>query len=203
MLRIRTIALLFTSIAIAAGPATKPTTPPATRPGTLRFHFKGDASQWPADKREAIEKAMTEAAKYYNEVGGFDFDVPTVYSAGTPTADANYYSQIRFGGQIGTRTALHELGHVFGAGTHRNWQKLIKDGKWTGAAANAQLKEFDGPDAVLHADRMHFWPYGLNFDSEGRTPDMYRKHVKMVAAFMKDLDAAGPTTRRARQRDRG
>ena len=190
MPRLRTIALLFTSVALAAAPATKP--------ATLRFHLEGDASTWDPAAKAKIEKAMTEAVAVYNAHGGFDFDVPAAYSPQTPTADANYQGHIRFGGQIGTRTALHEMGHIFGVGTHPNWRGLIKDGNWTGPAAVAQLKEFDGPDAVLHADRQHFWPYGLNFDKEGQTPEMYRRHVAMVAAFMKDLNAAGPTTRRRR-----
>jgi hypothetical protein len=112
--------------------------------------------------------------------------VTASYNVGTPTADGNYNGNIRFGGQIGKRTALHELGHVLGVGTHPKWRGLIVDGKWTGAHALAQLRAFDGPDAVLHADRQHFWPYGLNYDKES-SPEFDRRHVLMVAAFRRDL----------------
>jgi len=34
------------------------------------------------------------------------------------------------------------------------------DGKWTGKEGKKLLQELDGPNAVLYADTMHFWPYG-------------------------------------------
>ncbi|MGC4030970.1 MAG: hypothetical protein QM754_04385 [Tepidisphaeraceae bacterium] len=175
---------LLAAGAIAAKPTTKPATQPA---GPMTFELKGDASQWDAKAREKIVSAMTEAVAVYNLHAKFKQHIPVVYSPQTPTADASFNGQIRFGGQIGTRTALHEIGHILGVGTARNWRNFIKDGKWTGKYAVAQLKAFDGPDAVLHADRQHFWPYGLNFDSEGTSAEQYRRHVAMVAAFRADL----------------
>lgn len=44
----------------------------------------------------------------------------------------------------------------------------------------------DGEDATLSADRMHFWPYGLNFDNESSKENDVR-HVKRVAALRKDM----------------
>jgi hypothetical protein len=82
--------------------------------------------------------------------------------------------------------AIHEIAHTLGIGTHENWGENIKDGLWTGKYALEQLREFDGKDAVLHADRMHFWPYGLNFDNESDSEKDLR-HVKMVAAMRKDM----------------
>lgn len=38
----------------------------------------------------------------------------------------------------------------------------------------------------LRADRMHFWPYGLNFDNESDKKSDLR-HVKMVEAARKDM----------------
>ena len=81
---------------------------------------------------------------------------------------------------------MHEIGHTLGIGTHSNWQANIKDGKWTGKHALEQLREFDGLVSVLSADRMHFWPYGLNFDNESSKENDLR-HVKMVAAMRKDM----------------
>lgn len=149
---------------------------------------EGDAS-WPADKRARVVEAMDAAVAFYNSLGQFDKRVTASYNAGTPTADGNYNGNIRFGGQIGRRVALHELGHVLGIGTHPKWGSFIKEGKWTGQHALAQLRVFDGPNAVLHADRQHFWPYGLNFDRES-SPELDRRHVLMVAAFRRDLGIA-------------
>jgi len=144
------------------------------------------SENWGGDKKQRIVEAMDSAVAFYNSLGVFDKQVRASYNAGTPTADGNYNGNIRFGGSISRRVALHELGHVLGVGTHEKWQSMIVDGKWTGKYALAQLREFDGPDAVLHADRQHFWPYGLNFDSES-SPEKDRRHVLMVAAFRRDL----------------
>jgi hypothetical protein len=144
------------------------------------------SEQWDAEKRRRIVEAMDAATTLYNQMGEFDKKVRASYNPGTPTADGNYNGAIRFGGQIGRRTALHELGHVLGVGTHPKWQSFVVDGKWTGAYALAQLRAFDGPDAILHADRQHFWPYGLNYDKES-SPENDRRHVLMVAAFRRDL----------------
>jgi hypothetical protein len=167
----------------AAGPASRPVN--ATAP-KLTYKLGKGADDWEADKRERIVKSMDGAVAIYNENGEFEKSITATYNPGTPTADANYNGSIRFGGQIGLRTALHEIAHTLGIGQHPKWKDLIKDGKWTGEHALAQLREFDGPDAVLHADRQHFWPYGLNQDREGGEEN-FKRHVKMVHAFRRDL----------------
>jgi hypothetical protein len=177
------IFLLFTCVLINAVWADEPK-PPVTY--KMTYKLRDDSAQWDAEKREKVVAAMDAAVVLYNQMGEFDKQVTASYNVGTPTADGNYNGNIRFGGQIGKRTALHELGHVLGVGTHPKWRGLIVDGKWTGAHALAQLRAFDGPDAVLHADRQHFWPYGLNYDKES-SPEFDRRHVLMVAAFRRDL----------------
>lgn len=152
----------------------------------MQYRLVNDPDSWPGDKRERVVKAMDEATALYNSLGDFPKQVTASYNAATPTADGNYNGNIRFGGQIGTRVALHELGHVLGAGTTSQWSEHIVDGLWTGQNALAQLREFDGPDAVLHADRQHFWPYGLNFDKED-SPENRRRHVLMLAALRADM----------------
>jgi hypothetical protein len=162
---------------------------PEVRPtssGPMRYRLASGWEQWPEDKRRRVINAMNAAVGLYNELGRFPKEVTAAYSPGTPTADGNYNGNIRFGGQIGFRVALHELGHVLGAGQHPNWGKLSVQGKWEGPQALAQLRAFEGPQAVLHSDRMHFWPYGLNQDSEG-SPENFRRHVLMVAAIRRDL----------------
>lgn len=162
-----------------------PTTAPATQP-KLAYRLSNGNEKWDEQKKAQIVAAMDKAVAVYNEHSSFDKTVTANWNPGTPTADANYDGWINFGGQIGFRTALHEIGHTLGVGTHRNWRKFITDGKWTGEHALKQLREFDGPDAVLHADRQHFWPYGLNYDKEASEENNIR-HIKMVAAFRKDM----------------
>lgn len=154
--------------------------------GPLTYGLSGGSENWPSDRRRAIVKAMEEAVIYFNKNANFKKHVTANNSPGTPTADANYDGWINWGGSISRRVALHEIAHTLGIGTHPEWHNHVKDGKWTGKHAIKQLREFDGPDAVLHADRMHFWPYGLNFDNESNKEADLR-FLKMVEAFRKDM----------------
>lgn len=154
--------------------------------GPLTYQLSEGSETWPEDRRKWIVDAMESAIVFLNEHGDFKKNVTANNSPGTPTADANYDGWINWGGSINRRVALHEIAHTLGIGTHPEWQQNIKDGKWTGKHALKQLREFDGPDAVLYADRMHFWPYGLNFDNES-SPENDKRFVKMVTAFRKDL----------------
>lgn len=162
---------------------------PATQPAKLHYVLTDAAKNAPEEIRNKIVQVMDQAVALYNANGDFDKEIRANYNKGTPTAEGNIDGLITFGGQIGYRTALHELGHTMGVGTHPKWRSLIKDGLWTGKHALTQLHEFDGPDAVLHCDRQHFWPYGLNYDQEGGDVNSVR-HVKMVIALMKDLEEA-------------
>ena len=161
-------------------------TPNPSVKGAMSYSLRPDGDPAHQEKVAQVAQAMNGAIGLYNAMGEFPKAVSAGYNPGTPTADGSYNGTIRFGGQIGVRVALHELGHVLGVGTHPRWDEFVKDGRWTGAYAQAQLRAFDGPDAVLHADRMHFWPYGLNFDTEDGAENR-RRHVLMVAAFRRDL----------------
>ena len=156
----------------------------------IRYRLSDGHEQWPADKREAIVKAMDEAVALYNANAPFDKEIRVTYSPDTPTADANWNGHIRFGGQIGTRTALHEIGHTLGVGTTREWGQLLVDGQWTGPHALAMVRAFDGPDAILKGDRQHFWPYGLNYDGDEDSPVNRLRHIQMVAALQRDMGFA-------------
>ena len=155
-------------------------------PGSITYKLSDGWEKWPEDRRKRIVAAMDEAVQFLNKNARFKKALTANNSPGTPTADASYSGWINWGGAISRRVALHEIGHTLGVGQHPNWEKNIQDGKWTGKHALAQLREFDGPDAVLHADRQHFWPYGLNQDSES-SPQSDLRFIKMVEAIRKDM----------------
>lgn len=164
--------------------STQPVAP--QRKYKLTYKLSEGSEKWDPEIRARIVDAMDKAVALYNEHGEFNRELTANYSPGTPTADANYNGWINFGGQIGRRTALHEIGHTLGVGTTSAWQRLLVNGKWTGPSANSLIQAFDGPGAVISGDRQHFWPYGLNFDNES-SPINDIRHVKLVAAFREDM----------------
>jgi hypothetical protein len=140
---------------------------------------------------DQIDVSMKAAVGYYNRYTKLSKHVTVTFSPDIPTADGNINGNIRVGGSRNTRTLLHELGHVMGVGQHRNWNKLVVNGLWQGANANKLLQEFTkDPNAQLHADRMHFWPYGLNYDSELKSEQDMIRHAMPVQAIVKDLESA-------------
>lgn len=155
--------------------------------GRITYKLSKGSEDWPEDRKKRIVSAMEEAIEFLNKNGNFEKAVTANNSPGTPTADANIDGWINWGGSISRRVAIHEIAHTLGIGTAPNWGKNIEKGLWTGKHALEQLREFDGKDAVLHADRMHFWPYGLNQDSESSSVNDIR-HIKMVEAMRKDMD---------------
>jgi hypothetical protein len=162
-----------------------------TRPALLTYSLSDGSEKWDADARQRIVHAMDAAVAVYNANGEFKRHLIANFNPGTPTADANFGGWINFGGQIGTRTALHEIAHTLGVGTTQQWQHFAKDGLWTGHYAIQQLKEIDGPNAILHCDHQHFWPYGLNYENEGG-PENFKRHVKMVIALRADMGLGPP-----------
>ncbi|MBK1815245.1 hypothetical protein JIN84_06450 [Luteolibacter yonseiensis] len=154
--------------------------------GSITYKLSDGSEKWPEDRKKRIVDAMEQAIGFLNKHGDFKKEVIANNSPGTPTADANIGGWINWGGSISRRVAIHEIAHTLGIGTGDKWMENIKEGRWTGKHAIAQLQEFDGKDAVLHADRQHFWPYGLNQDSESSKENDLR-HIKMVQAMRKDM----------------
>ena len=152
----------------------------------LTWSLASGNESWPADKRAAIIAAMNEAVALYNANGYFPKTLWANYSPGVPTAQASYSGWIDFGGSIGTRVALHEISHTLGVGQVAAWNSNRSGNTWTGSFAINRVKLFDGPSATLNADTQHFWPYGLNFDSEDGTTNRVR-HIKMVSAMRRDM----------------
>lgn len=82
---------------------------------------------------------------------------------------------------------MHEIAHTLGIGTTWEYQSNFTDKIFLGESANALLKELDSdPDAEIHGDSQHFWPYGLNYASEYETEDDLINHCKIVRAILAD-----------------
>lgn len=141
-------------------------------------------------RRDAAVAAMNSSTALYNNYAGssaFNKSITVTYNAGVATADANWNGSLRFGGTWpGHRVALHEISHTLGVGTTSNWANLMTGGTWDGPRASALARQFDGDATVLRGDAAHFWPYGLNFDSEASTVNNLR-HVAMVYALRADM----------------
>jgi hypothetical protein len=137
-----------------------------------------------------ITEAMDEAVSYYNCYTDIVLHITVYYDPGVPTAQASWGGPISFGGEtyMNHITAMHEISHCVGVGTHSRWQSLVVDGIFTGSHATNQLRAITGnPQDVLHADTQHFWPYGLNYTSEVSGPEDLINHCRMVVAIRKDL----------------
>ncbi|RYX82033.1 hypothetical protein EON83_21220 [bacterium] len=148
------------------------------------YGFGGDAY-----RDQTIINSMDAAVMQYNAYGVFDKHVTANNDPGVPTADANYDGWMRFGQQMSYRTALHELAHTLGVGTYWAWRNFMANGIWTGMYTTAQVKQFDGADAVIRDAGIHFYPYGLNYDNESSPVNDYR-HVMIVAAMRRDMGIA-------------
>src|SRR5262245_23874837 len=140
-----------------------------------------EAGGWPNDThRNAAISAIQSSVNRYNAYGDFgSYNVYVYYNAGIPTAQANYLGGIGFGGTYpNERVAMHELAHYLGSGTYGT--------PWDGTRGEALIDQFDGIEAFLQGDAQHFWPYGLNFDSEGSEINKQRQ-VAMVYAQRADM----------------
>ena len=154
----------------------------AAEPG---MKWRWNSQGGPEDPRKQIADSMNRAVATWNEWSEYDFTIGTTYGAGTPTADSSYCGQIRFGRSRSFRTAMHESSHWMGTGTVPQWSALMQNGRWTGTYANRLIKAYHGPGAHMGGDRVHYWPYGANFDREGvNAPRM----VGIIGAFRRDMN---------------
>lgn len=194
-------------VVILGQSAEEATTPPPTRlpvgsfgkapkeaKKKLSFTFTFHGVEKPDAETKKIltdmQHGMTQAVECYSQhVDGVKHHVEVHYSPGTPTADGSSNGHIRLGNNSrNQRVCMHEIAHTLGIGTSARWGLLVKEGRFTGKHATAALREITHDDkAELHADRSHFWPYGLNYDNEVKSDKDFEHHCKMVAAILKDL----------------
>ncbi|MCG8619219.1 MAG: hypothetical protein MI802_23605, partial [Desulfobacterales bacterium] len=154
--------------------------------GNITYKLVGDPDSWPPEIRKKITNSMDFAVDLYNQHTYLSKQIRVTYNPKIKTADGNINGSIRFGHAFSKRTALHEISHTLGIGTHRKWKQMLKDGAWTGPRANALVKQFNGPKAVIRGDRSHFWPYGMNYAKEDGAEN-YVRHVLIVQALCQDM----------------
>ncbi len=153
---------------------------------------------WDTDaRRNAATAALQAAVDRYNAYGDFgNANVYVYYSAGIPTAQASYNGSMGFGGTWpDERVTMHEMAHYLGLPSG-NWSSLFSTGTWSGPRAGRLVRQFDGEQAALRGDSIHFWPYGLNYDSEGSEINKQRQ-VAVVYGMRADLgigSTAEPST---------
>jgi hypothetical protein len=146
-----------------------------------------------ADELDAytrITNAMNAAVTMYNGQTTLSRQITVQYVPSVATADGNMNGNIRFGSNrsyMTQRTAMHEIGHVMGVGQSTRYKTLVVNGKFTGSNALAMLRSMVGesPTSELKADSQHFWPYGLNYESEWSTVNGQRQ-ARIVAAMKLD-----------------
>ncbi|MFC3492570.1 hypothetical protein [Glycomyces rhizosphaerae] len=143
-----------------------------------------------ADQQDAyarITSAMNAAVARYNNLSDLGKNITVHYDPNVPTADGNINGTIRFGAKasMNERTALHEISHTIGVGTSGDWGSLGCGGTYNGAQATALVRQYDGSSAAIKCDGSHFWPYGLNYDSEFSQTNADR-HVEIVEAMVRD-----------------
>jgi autotransporter-associated beta strand protein len=168
---------------IVGGPATV-----GNKPFTWFYGGGGDAAI-----QATLTNSMNEAADIYNSNGTFYMNVRAEYNAGVPTAQAGYGGPVTFGGSRNARVAMHELGHVFGAGTRGEWGANLAGGQFTGRRVAQLIQQIDGPGATIASDGTHFWPYGLNYDNE-RAGHADIAHARLVEAYWLDMGLGNGTS---------
>ncbi|KAI1488328.1 hypothetical protein F5X96DRAFT_671767 [Biscogniauxia mediterranea] len=139
-----------------------------------------------ADAYARISAAMELAAARYARFSGASKTVRVYYAPGVPTAEASYNGDLRFGADrayMTERTAMHEISHTLGVGQTAAFDARCAADDWP--SATPLLRSWDGPDARINCGGGHFWPYGLNYESEW-SETAGDRHVQLVDAMLAD-----------------
>jgi hypothetical protein len=159
--------------------------------GHVTYTFAKETSPSPEQKTayDKITAAMDTAVSFYNCYTNITKTINVSFVPSVATADGNINGSIRFGSlaSMNKVTAMHEISHTVGIGTASNWSSSISNGIFTGTNATAELHALAPKEDAVHADSAHFWPYGLNYESEGKTDADLIGHCRMVMAIRMDL----------------
>jgi hypothetical protein len=149
-----------------------------------------------AQNQAQVVASMAEAVALYNKYGSFNKHLSVTYSPSIPTAMANGSGWIGFGGQRGTRAAMHEMSHTLGVGTAWQYRSLMAGGTyhvWDGFYGKKKAIENGSEfEDGLHGSEVHMWPWGLNY-SKTDSPIERIKHVQILAALRCDMGKLGFT----------
>lgn len=163
--------------------------PACTASGTMSYTLHKESEPTPEQQAayEKITAAVDAAVGMYNCFLNTSKALNVYYNPNVPTAQANINGKIDFGGSISFQTALHEIQHTLGVGTHDQWDTLCSSG-WNGPAGTALVRTISGnPSAKVNCDGSHFWPHGLNYAKELNGPVDIYNHVRMVGALRQDM----------------
>ncbi len=170
-----------------------------TCPGAGHITYTLAKSASPSATEQAaydkIKTAMDKAITYYDCYTSITKSLNVSYVPSVETADGNINGSIRFGSNttyMDYRSAMHEIAHTVGIGQASNWGSFISNGLFTGAHATAQLNAINAKltkplYTEVHADTQHFWPYGINQQSEVKSEADLIAHCEMVIAIREDL----------------
>jgi autotransporter-associated beta strand protein len=161
---------------------------PGVAQGALSFTIGGS---WDTTSRSnAASAAMTNVVNRYNIYGDFGtYNIWVYYDSGIPTAQASYEGSIGFGGTWpNDRVSQHESNHYLGSGTYWNWSNLWTGTYiWTGTKVNRLIQQFDGDGSVIRQSGVHFYGYGLNYDSEVVNDSIYMRNIAIMYAMRQDM----------------
>ncbi len=157
---------------------------------TFTLHEESNPSAELQENYDRIQEAFEKAVDYYNSYTSIEKHINVYYNPGVPTADGNINGTIRVGSNASyqkTGTAMHEIAHVVGVGTHWKWGQLIQNGVFVGNRANKILQILTGDEnANVKGDGAHFWPYGINGAHEDSgDAKLYTWHA-LILQGMKD-----------------
>jgi len=143
------------------------------------------------DAYSKISAAMDSAVFLYNKFTHLSKHIEVYYNAGVQTADASYNGTMRFGSNrsyMKVRTAMHEMGHIMGMGTTDEYRNMFVDKVFQGPKTQALVKELTGdPTAEIHGDSQHFWPLGLNYDSELTCEEDLFNSARIVESMYQEI----------------
>lgn len=157
---------------------------------TYTLHKSANPTADEQDAYKRITAVMDSAVKLYNTYSNLSKFINVYYAPGVPTAEASSNGDLRFGenrSYMVVPTAMHEMAHTLGVGTTSEYAATCVDGVFRNDKVQAKLREMDGPNAELHCDRQHIWPYGLNQASEAKSEKDLINHVILVETIYQQL----------------
>ncbi|MDY0906083.1 hypothetical protein [Pedobacter sp. CFBP9032] len=160
--------------------------------GNITYTFNKSANPT-AQELEAygrLQVAIDSAVWYLENYTSATKHLYLNYDSGVPTADANNEGWMRFGSNSSyqnLRTMLHESDHSLGTGTSSWWSSHIVGGKLQAPSVTSLLQIITNDStAKLNGDSQHWWPYGLNQNSEVSSSWDYVYNCLILEAMRKD-----------------